>query len=114
MHLARMGILVLQGEEDAKGFVLGGVLRYPAGHAVRESSHLLEDGAVSCDYRPADGHDACGALIYLVVLPGRGGRRRIWAAQCTREELAEMERLGLDADDAVAYFGATFTRGATR
>lgn len=105
--------LIFHGHKVVRmtGFVVGTRLRCPEGHAVGDPSRLLEDGAVSCDHRPADGHDACGALLYLLVLPARGARRRIWAAQCTQVELAEIERLGLDADAVVAYFGATFTRG---
>jgi len=84
-------------------------LRCPEGHAVNEPACILEDGVVYCDHRPSKGHAQCGALIYLLVLPARGDKRRLWAAHCTREELREIERLGLDADGVLAYFGATFT-----
>jgi hypothetical protein len=103
--------LIFHGQDTFRvtGFVVEKPLRCPAGHAVSEPSRILEDGAIYCDYRPAKGHAQCGALIYLLVLPGRGDRRRLWAAHCTKEELTEIERLGLDADGVLAYFGATFT-----
>lgn len=85
-------------------------LTCPDGHIVNEPARILGDAVLYCDHRPAKGHAQCGALIYLLVVPGRGEGRRIWAADCTREELREIERLGLDADGVLAYFGATFTR----
>lgn len=85
-------------------------LTCPDRHTVNEPARILGDAVLFCDHRPAKGHAQCGALIYLLVVPGRGAGRRVWAADCTREELAEIERLGLDADGVLAYFGATFTR----
>jgi hypothetical protein len=71
----------------------------------------MEDGILYCDARPAAGHAACGALIYVLVLPSRGDkRRRLWLADCTRDEVAEIERLGLDAAGVLDYFGASFPR----
>lgn len=92
------------------GFVSKHRIRCPAGHVVNEPARILEDGAIFCDQRDGPGHTPCGAMIYILVIPGRGTRRRIWAADCTRQELEEMERLGLDADGVLAYFGAGFTR----
>ena len=85
-------------------------LTCPDGHTVNEPARILGDAVLFCDHRPAKGHVQCGALIYLLVVPGRGEGRRVWAADCTREELKEIERLGLDADGVLAYFGATFNR----
>lgn len=82
----------------------------PQGHVVNEAGRTLGDAVLYCEKRPAAGQAQCGALIYVLVVPGRGAGRRFWAADCTREELREIERLGLDADGVLGYFGATFSR----
>lgn len=87
-----------------------GRIHCPAGHLVTERNRFLEDGTLYCDAREGQGQASCGAVVYVLVFPGRGGKRRVFAADCTREELATIERLGLDADGVLAYFGAEFTR----
>jgi hypothetical protein len=94
----------------AKGFVRPKQLTCPDGHRVRELAVIREDGALWCTHRPASGQGECGAMLYIIVLPSLGGRRRIWASDVTKPELDEMEALGLDADGALAYFGVEFTR----
>lgn len=98
------------------GFLTGTVIKCPGGHTMNEGPvKLLGDGVLFCDARE-DGdrgrHRAqCGALIYALAIPARGDRRhRIWLADCTREEWREIERLALDPDGVLAYFGAHFSR----
>lgn len=104
--------IVWQGREILRGvgFLEGSIIKCPSHHIVRPDTLILGDGVLICDHRPAKGHAPCGALIYLQVIAGRGTARRVWLADCTREEMREIERLGLDADGVRAYFGATFPR----
>lgn len=74
-------------------------------------ARLLEDATLYCDARRGPGQATCGALVYVLAMPARGGRRRLFAADCTPEEIALIERLELDADGIVEYFGAAFSRG---
>jgi hypothetical protein len=93
------------------GFLRGTKITCPAGHAVKPDTVILGDGVLFCDNRPAKGHAPCGALIYLLMIPARGdAAHRIWLADCTREELRDIERRGLDAAGIQAYFGAAFPR----
>ena len=93
------------------GFVTKLPLRCPDGHAVTEPAVILADGILYCSHRPTQGAAQCGAMIYLQAFPARGAeKRRIWAAHITKDEHREIERLGLDADGVLAYFGATFSR----
>ena len=92
------------------GFVSARRILCPDHHVVNEPARFLEDGTLFCGHRSSAGQLQCGALIYILAIPGRGGRRRLWAADCTREELAEIERLELDADGIVEYFGGDFLR----
>jgi hypothetical protein len=94
----------------AKGFVRPKQLLCPDGHRVKELAVIREDGALWCTHRLANGQGECGAMLYVMTFPSLGGRRRIWASDVTKAELDEMERLGLDADGALAYFGVEFTR----
>ena len=105
--------LIFHGREMFRltGFVTKLPLRCPDGHAVTESAVILSDGILRCNHRPTKNAAQCGAMIYLLAFPARGeDRRRLWAAHITKEEHREIERLGLDADGVLAYFGATFTR----
>lgn len=79
-------------------------------HPVKKNAIVREDGAVWCTYRSAAGQGECGAMLYVLSFPALGGKRRVWASDVTKAELDEMESLGLDADGALAYFGAGFTR----
>jgi hypothetical protein len=103
---------VWQGKEILRGvgFLEGDVIKCPSHHVVRPDMLLLGDGVIVCDNRPGKGHAACGALIYIQVIAGRGATKRLWLADCTRAEMREIERLGLDADGVRAYFGASFSR----
>jgi hypothetical protein len=104
--------IVFHGREIFRvmGFVTKLPLRCPDGHAVTEQSVILTDGIVTCYHRPVQGAAQCLAMIYLLVFPARGPeKRRLWAAHITKEEYRELERLELDADGVLAYFGATFT-----
>lgn len=93
------------------GFLRGTVIKCPEGHIINRRAVHFEDGLVFCDQRPQRGHAECGALIYVLTIPARGDRaHRVWLADCTREEWREIERLGLDADGVLAYFGASFAR----
>ena len=105
-------LVLLRGRSvrRATGFLKGRRITCPEHHVVSEQSRILDDGVVYCDHRTAKEQTPCGALLYLLVFPSRGGRRRLWVADCTRDELATIERLGLDADGVLAYFGAEFTR----
>jgi hypothetical protein len=94
----------------AHGFLRGHRITCPDGHTVNEPARFFEDGTLFCGHRATKAQQPCGALIYVLVIPGRGERRRIWVADCTRDELTEIERLGLDPDGVLAYFGAAFTR----
>lgn len=104
--------IMWQGKEILRGvgFLEGTVIRCPSNHTVKPDSLILGDGVLFCDDRPTKGHAQCGALIYLQVIAGRGATKRIWLADCTRAEMREIERLGLDADGVRAYFGASFPR----
>lgn len=103
-----------QGREifRATGFVKNtNRVHCPGGHRVDFKSKLMEDGFLYCDARPAKGQATCGALIYVLIFPSRGDdKRRIWLADCTREEVAVIERAGWDADGIVDYFGGSFPR----
>jgi hypothetical protein len=94
----------------AKGFIRPHKLTCPDMHRVRELAVIREDGALWCTHRPASGQGECGAMLYVLVFPSLGGKRRIWAADVTKAELEQMEAMGLDADGALAYFGVGFTR----
>jgi hypothetical protein len=104
--------MIWQGKEILRGtgFLQGTVIYCPSEHIIRPDMLLLGDGVAFCDHREGKGQAPCGALIYLQVIAGRGATKRIWLADCTREEMREIERLGLDADGVRAYFGASFPR----
>ena len=92
------------------GFLSGTVIRCPDRHVVKPDT-IVREGVLFCDHRPQRGHAECGAMIYMLCLPSHGDpRHRIWLADCTREEWREIERLHLDADGVLAYFGASFAR----
>ena len=104
--------LRFHGQEILRGtgFLRGTVIRCPDKHIVRPDS-IVREGVLFCDHRPARGQAECGALIYVLVLPSHGNPlHRVWLADVTREEWREIERLGLDADGVLAYFGASFDR----
>jgi hypothetical protein len=90
------------------GFLLGAKPTCPAGHRVDQRAKFLEDGTLYCDHRTGQGQTPCGAVLYVLVFPARGIKKRIFLADCTRDEMQEIERLGLDADGVLDYFGATF------
>lgn len=94
------------------GFLKGSVIKCPDQHVMNEGPvKLLGDGVLFCDARMGRGQGQCGALIYAQAIPARGDRKhRIWLADCTREEWREIERLCLDADGVLDYFGAHFSR----
>ena len=85
------------------------VIKCPDRHVVKPKDAIRE-GFLFCDHRPARGHAECGAMIYMLFMPGRDQSHRIWLADVTREEWREIERMGLDADGVLAYFGASFDR----
>ena len=92
------------------GFLKGKVIKCPDGHVVRPDS-IVREGVLFCDHRPARGHAQCGALLYALAMPSHGDPlHRVWLADVTREEWREIERLALDADGVLAYFGASFDR----
>lgn len=91
------------------GFLTGTVIKCPAGHVVKPKDAIRE-GFLFCDHRPQRGHAECGAMIYMLFMPGPDRSHRIWLADLTRAEWREIERLGLDADGVLAYFGASFGR----
>lgn len=112
-HLIRASpFLLFRGTQilRIKGFVRPNLLTCPDGHGVKEKAIIREDGALWCTYRASPHQGECGALLYVMVIPGRGSRRRLWAADVTKSELDQMETLRLDADGVLAYFGAGFTR----
>lgn len=82
----------------------------PDGHTIGGVSLVREDHTLQCTHRAAAGQGECGALVYVLVFPALGGRRRVWACDVTMAEVREMERLGLDADGVLAYFGEAFSR----
>lgn len=92
------------------GFLEGERITCPSGHDVVPKDFVMGDVVLVCNDRPAKGHAECGALIYVQVITGRGNSRRFWLADCTRTEMREIERLGLDLDGVRAYFGASFPR----
>jgi hypothetical protein len=97
------------------GLLRGSVIKCPDGHEMNEGPvQLLEDGVLFCDKRIAGDrgrhHAQCGALVYALALPSRGGRRRFFLADLTKHEWHEIKRLELDADGIMHYFGATFPR----
>lgn len=93
-----------------KGFLRGKRLRCPDGHEITRPGILLGDDLVFCHHKPSPGQASCGWSIYVLAMPARGGRHRIFAADCTRDELAEIQHLELDADGILAYFGQEFVR----
>lgn len=102
-----------RGQEIPRGtgFLQGTRILCPSGHVMNSDAVILGDGAIYCNHRTGKGHAECGALIYLLTIPARGDeRKRFWLADCTREELREIQQLGLDANGVLAYFGASFTR----
>lgn len=92
------------------GLLRGTVIRCPDQHIMNQSAVHFEDGLLRCHTRPGRGQAECGALVYVCIFPARGGKRRVWLADCTPEEWRELERLDLDADGVLAYFGASFPR----
>lgn len=110
---ARAGVyIVFQGKAIRRGvgFIKGHRITCPADHRLEQPVRILEDALLYCDARTGPGQAPCGWTIYTLVFPGRGGKSRIFAADCTREEFSEIERLALDPDGVLAYFGATFAR----
>lgn len=92
------------------GFLKGTVIKCPNQHPVKPDT-IVREGVLFCDAHLGRGQGPCGALIYMLCLPSHGDpTHRIWLADLTREEWREIERLGLDADGVLAYFGASFGR----
>lgn len=91
------------------GFLKGSVIKCPDGHVVHPG--MMREGVLFCGERPARGQAQCGALIYMLCLPSHGDpTHRIWLADVTHAEWRQIERMGLDADGVLAYFGASFER----
>ena len=91
----------------------------PRGHVIAENkSHIREDGTVWCGKPLPGGQGECGWLVYVLYLPtlgqAFGHRRRRFAADVTKAEMDVLERLGLDADDTIEYFGAHFPERPAR
>lgn len=91
------------------GFVLDHAhLKCPDGHRVHEYARIHEDGALFCMHRDRAGAKECGALVYVLVVPQRGVRRKLWAADVTVDEMHLFEREHFEVDQIIAYLGADF------
>lgn len=93
------------------GFVDINALTCPDHHRVkRAGSSFGERGALTCTHRPAAGQGECGALLWILLIPGDRYQQRFYAADVTFQELAMWEQRLYSAEDVLRYLGGWFTR----
>jgi hypothetical protein len=78
------------------------------GHRIRGVGVIREDVGLRCLHRAKRGGPECGALLYVLVMPAIGGKRRFWAADVEPAELYHFESQEFTVDQVLAYFGAGF------
>lgn len=82
------------------------------GHRIHERARISEDGYVWCTHKERAGAIECGAILWLFVVPQRGERRKLFAADVTADEMREWERRHLEVDDILRILGVTFPNAA--
>lgn len=85
------------------------------GHHIRgRKVYPLEDGSLPCPHRDGYGRPECGAQVYVLVFPGRGSERRLWAADVEHDDMRLFERGGFSVRQILTYFNARFPNGPAR
>jgi hypothetical protein len=82
------------------------------GHRIHERARISEDGYVWCTHKERAGAVECGAMLWILVVPQRGERRKFFAADVTADEMRDWERRHLEVDDILRILGVTFPNAA--
>lgn len=93
----------------AHGFAYLHEITCPNGHQLKmQSFRISEDGVAWCQHRAAAGQSECGAVLWLLYVPGRGRKRSFYVAdiELREHDLWEQHRAGVD--DILDYLGASF------
>jgi hypothetical protein len=83
------------------------------GHIVHENIATLHEGSGTwwCKHKASANQGECGLMIYLLVFPSGGTRRRRrWAADVTYEDMRHIEQQEMEFEQIMEYLHATFPR----
>jgi hypothetical protein len=112
---APKGLIVVNGRIRVRrmGFVLDPTqFTCPDGHRIHEHARVNSDGHLWCTYRAKAGAPECGALVWILLVPQRGKKRRFYAADVTSAEMHSWETRHVDIDEILLDLDATFPNAA--
>lgn len=93
------------------GFIELPFLICPDHHRIkRGGATIRSDGALTCTHRDRQGAPECGALMWMLNVPGGGYQQRFYVADVTLQELQFWEQQQYGAEDVLRYLGAWFSR----